>query len=328
MDKVLLNALSRITDEERAIKSGAPLDRKLYSATEEFIINGARLFSGRGEVGVRTHTRFAPFPPHRHSYIEMMIVLSGSITHHVLGEPLTLKEGDILFLGKHASHSIDEAGKEDIGVNVILSDRFVYSLLPELSGTVFDRMIAESLKPDGEAIYLSFATKGDRRIENLVENLLLELTDESGSTTVMSGTLALLMNLLSVSSIKHGFLGSEISDKVSKRKLKITSYVKGNYREGTLGELAKDMYLTPEYLSTFIKKHFGKSFKELVVIERIERAKALLTSTRLGIGEIIRSLGYENNSYFHKEFKSKTGLSPLEYRRKNERENKTSTLFT
>ena len=320
MDKVLLSALSEITDEEKDILGGKELDKKLYSATEEFIINDARLFFGRGEVGVRTHTRFAPFPTHKHSFIEMMIVLSGGITHRIEGKTLTLGEGDILFLNKHASHSIDRADKTDIGVNVILSDRFVYSLLPELSGTVFDYLISENFEEDGEGVYLSFATKGERRVENLVENLLFELTNEGEAGLIMSQTLALLLNLLSSSAESLLKVASNRGDKITKRKMKIISYVKGNYRQASLPELAKQMFLTPQYLSQFTKKHLGKTFKELVVEERIERAKELLVSTDLAINEIIRSLGYENSSYFHREFKKATALSPLVYRKQGRKD--------
>ena len=41
----------------------------------------------------------------------MMIVLSGSITHKIGGKAVSLGTGDILFLNKHASHSIDLAGE-------------------------------------------------------------------------------------------------------------------------------------------------------------------------------------------------------------------------
>ena len=75
------------------------------------------------------------------------------------------------------------------------------------------------------------------------------------------------------------------------------------------------MYMTPPYLSSLITSLFGMGFKELLYEERQSRAMRLLTETKLPIGEIIRSVGYENESYFHREFKARTGMTPLAYRK-------------
>ena len=56
--------------------------------------------------------------------------------------------------------------------------------------------------------------------------------------------------------------------------------------------------------------------KELLLEERIRRATEMIKNTDLPIGEIINGVGYENESYFHREFKKRTGLTPLVYRRK------------
>ena len=75
------------------------------------------------------------------------------------------------------------------------------------------------------------------------------------------------------------------------------------------------MYLTPPYLSKITKELFGKSFKELVVDEKMERAHTAFISTELSVGDVIRSVGYENESYFHREFKKRYGLTPLAIRK-------------
>ena len=50
---------------------------------------------------------------------------------------------------------------------------------------------------------------------------------------------------------------------------------------------------------------------------RIDRAKVLLVTTNNSILEIALTLGFHDQSHFHKVFKSFTGLSPSEYRNKN-----------
>jgi AraC-like DNA-binding protein len=43
-------------------------------------------------------------------------------------------------------------------------------------------------------------------------------------------------------------------------------------------------------------------------------AKSLLKQTPMSVKEIVYWLGYEDPSYFNRVFKSKVGLTPLQYR--------------
>ena len=117
MENYLLEILSRESEEEVGILGGEVLNRKIYSGGEDFVINEARLFGPRQSISARTHTRYVDFPEHKHNYVEMMIVLSGKITHVIEGQELTLSKGEILVMNKHVCHSVRNSGKDDIGVN-------------------------------------------------------------------------------------------------------------------------------------------------------------------------------------------------------------------
>ena len=82
MEDFLLQKLSAVTDEEKRILSGKELDLRLYSGESDFVIHTDKMMRGR-DISVRTHTRYTDFPLHRHNYLEIMIVLSGSITHEI-----------------------------------------------------------------------------------------------------------------------------------------------------------------------------------------------------------------------------------------------------
>ena len=316
MEKYILEILSRESEEETGILSGEVLNRKIYSGGEDFVVNEARLFgAGRG-ISARTHTRYTDFPLHRHNYVEMMIVLSGSITHRIDGEPFTLSTGEVLIMNKHVSHSVERSGKDDIGVNIIMSDRFIYGVTSELAGTLFSSLIKENAKENGSPIYLAFRTGGRKYLENAIENLLFELTVRGEDVGVMSGTVSLLLRYLSLENDELLIRGNVKTDKDDARRLDVLSYVKSNYRTASLTELSDKLYLTVPYLSKVIKESFGKSFKELVIDERMERARTSIEETTLPIGDIIRSVGYENESYFHREFKKRYGTTPLTIRKK------------
>ena len=108
---------------------------------------------------------------------------------------------------------------------------------------------------------------------------------------------------------------SGTTDKDSFRRLEILSYVKSNYRTATLGELAKKLYVSEPYLSKLVKEYFGKSFKELLLEERVTRATEFFEESDIPIGTVIQSIGYENESYFHREYKKRVGKTPLTVRK-------------
>ena len=315
MEEYLLNKISAITEEEQQILAGASLNKERYTAGVDFIVTSGKITGKAKDITVRTHTRYIDFPLHKHNYLEIMIVLSGSITHIIADDELMLTKGDILVLNKHISHSIKRANTDDIGVNVIISDSFIDSLSAELSDTVFSQLIRENSKTEGAPMYLSFGTGDNKQISNIIENMLFELTEYRSEMKILRRTVSLLFDYLSLKSEKMLRSASTPPDREAERKKTVSAYIKGNFRTATLGELSDIMYLSSPYLSKLIKEYFGMSFKELLLKERIERAKELFTKTSLPISDIIHSIGYENESYFHREYKNATGTTPLASRK-------------
>ena len=85
----------------------------------------------------------------------------------------------------------------------------------------------------------------------------------------------------------------------------------------SLKKLAHEVNLSEGYISDCFKKHMGITIMKYAKKIRIDRAKVLLVTTNNSILEISLTLGFHDQSHFHKVFKSFTGLSPSEYRNKN-----------
>jgi AraC family transcriptional activator of pobA len=77
---------------------------------------------------------------------------------------------------------------------------------------------------------------------------------------------------------------------------------------------AKAMGYSPDYLSDLLKQETGKNTREHIHWFLIERAKTRLLGSEDSISEIAYSLGFEHPQHFSKLFRSKTGMSPGEYR--------------
>ena len=309
MDKSLIEKLLKVNEEESSFLPNLAED-VLRSST----IAAQRVNKWENDITLRVHARYAPFPVHGHDFVEMMTVVSGSITHRIAGRTVKLSVGDILLMNKHITHSIDETGDEDIGINIIISDEFLGAVAPDLADTVFHSFVKENSASDGEGAFLHFSTQGSAQIGNLLENLMLELTDEHFDHTVITETVSLLLRYLSLGREVLLRDGIDSQDKATRRRAEISAYVQSSYRTARLTELSEKMYLTPEYLSALIKELFGVSFKELVQKERLRRAEELIEKTDMPISTVARAVGYDNQSYFHKLWRKGYGATPKAHR--------------
>jgi two-component system response regulator YesN len=82
----------------------------------------------------------------------------------------------------------------------------------------------------------------------------------------------------------------------------------------SLDEVADHLHLNASYFSRLFKKESGFTFIEYVTQLKRERAKELLDQTNNTVGGICELLGYDNQSYFIKTFKTHAGVTPVEYR--------------
>ena len=81
--------------------------------------------------------------------------------------------------------------------------------------------------------------------------------------------------------------------------------------------LADKLNFTPSYLSDLLKKETGKTAQEHIHFFVINKAKNSLLNSESSISEIGYTLGFEYPQHFSNLFKSKTGLSPSEFRNLN-----------
>jgi AraC family transcriptional activator of pobA len=82
----------------------------------------------------------------------------------------------------------------------------------------------------------------------------------------------------------------------------------------TVQYVAEQLNVSPKYLSNLLRVLTGQSTQQHIHDKLLEKAKEKLTTTNLTISEISYQLGFEHIQSFSKLFKTKTNLSPLEFR--------------
>lgn len=92
-------------------------------------------------------------------------------------------------------------------------------------------------------------------------------------------------------------------------------YIKEHYKDITLQSMASHFHLSDPYLSKFIKEKTGETFGNLVKECRLNRACHILKTSNMLVEDISNMIGYENPEHFIRVFKSKYGMTPIQYRK-------------
>lgn len=79
---------------------------------------------------------------------------------------------------------------------------------------------------------------------------------------------------------------------------------------------AHEIRMSKSNFQHLYKKYFGVSFMQDLINSRIERAKAFLLGSNLTSTEIAKQCGYSSFANFTRQFKARTGMTPLEFRKR------------
>lgn len=101
---------------------------------------------------------------------------------------------------------------------------------------------------------------------------------------------------------------------------KAIAYVKKNLSKNiSRAEVASEVYLNEEYFSRLFRQRTGATFRDYLLMEKMNEAKRLLSHSGLSVGIIASKVGYDNFSHFSKMFKKMTDRTPQEYRKEHQR---------
>ena len=319
MRQDLLARLKKITAEEQELLQGSgSIQQELYTSKTAFVIDSQKLLEKGRLIEIRPHTRFAYFPRHRHDYVEMVYMCSGSTTHIINGkERIELREGDLLFLNQTVYHEILPAGEDDIAVNFIILPAFFDRAVTMIEReNVLRDFLLSTLSRKASSSCLHIPTKDIVPVQNLIENMIWTLIyQRHGTNTINQTTMGLLF--LNLSLFAERINQNDPSKREQAVAFSVLKYIESHYKSGTLADASAAVELPPYTVSRLLKRHTGLNFKELLQKRKLEQAAYLLSNTPLTVDAIRENIGYDNSSYFYRCFKDKYGCSPADFRRES-----------
>ena len=125
---------------------------------------------------------------------------------------------------------------------------------------------------------------------------------------------------LNISDKRRKEHGSMMTDNASHQEVireRFKNLVEGHcYKHHSVSWYANAMFISPDYLSKIVREYDGTSARAWINAKIIEKAKFLMVQSDLTLKEIADRLNFPDQSSFGRFFKSNTGQSPKEYRRK------------
>lgn len=240
---------------------------------------------------------------HYHSNFELLYLLSGSLELTVEEERIHMEPEDIVVVNANHNHSYE--GTENVFIaRFIISAEKLRQLLNKDSvlflcnssidkNEVFDdlrevigKVLNQSLRKTDAKLY----------IDSLYYQILYILTSNF---------------LLTLKDVRY-----EEKEKTDERIREIFAYIRMNYRQNiTLQEMGEQLFLSPTYLSKYIKMKCGMNFGELINSVRMEHAMEDLIYTEESIMKIAMDNGFASVAAYNKVFKETHQMTPSEFRK-------------
>lgn len=102
--------------------------------------------------------------------------------------------------------------------------------------------------------------------------------------------------------------------------LKACAYIDSQYEDPNLAlsDAAEHVHLSVNHFCTIFSQETGSTFIEYLTRLRMDKARELLLTTSLRSGDIAQRVGYRDPHYFSYTFKKNYGMSPRDYRARQE----------
>ena len=236
---------------------------------------------------------------HHHEYNEIIFIKKGFAQISANGQTLQIPEGNMLLTPAGLEHSL-----RSFENTVFITISYWGEPFGKIPGV--GRDVAVYSDPHISAAFNRIAEYYNEKHTYKQELMVLCFTE--------------IMHLL-----------KELSDRNESAQLNAGSLESNNYRNyiveryfharfnqsPNLSELSRLLNLSEVQTQRIIKKIYGMSFCEKVLLLRMEYAKTLLLKNELSVSEISFKVGYNTESNFFSTFKRYYGITPKQYRKSN-----------
>lgn len=256
---------------------------------------------------------------HRHGFLQLFYVLSGSFRHAVNGKMHIHCRNELLILPPFVTHQIDTSSAEGLewifvnigdGVLSLSSDDPARNLIFDLTCLRPLFYHAANVSP-----FLRFEGRQARNLEKILRKLQGEYDSNQCTLPFIRSAVGQLFSLITQQYIATANTRESALITGYRQSLQAAmEYIDSHYTEAiTREEVCRIAHMSKSSFTYIFKQLTGLTFLEYVHSHRVHLAKGMLEEGRLNFTQIGLRCGFSSLSYFGRVFKKYTGLSPREY---------------
>lgn len=238
---------------------------------------------------------------HTHPFTELFYVVDGKGEFNIQGQRFPVKPNDFVIINPQVEHT--ELSSPDEPLEYIVLG---------IRGLSFSNLTPVS---EGGHPFSFFNLRDEQKdILRYLNAMVQEATSQSMSYELVCHN---LLEILLIKILRHQHFDLEVGkqSKATKDISFIKHYLETYYHESIqLEDLASMTHLSRFYISHSFKKEIGMSPMEYLIDIRIKESKILLRTTNYSISQVADIVGFTTPTYFSKQFRKSTGISPTDYR--------------
>ena len=238
---------------------------------------------------------------HTHPFTELFYVVDGKGEFNIQGQRFPVKPNDFVIINPQVEHTELSSPDEPLEYIVLGINGLSFSNLTPVS--------------EGGHPFSFFNLRDEQKdILRYLNAMVQEATSQSMSYELVCHN---LLEILLIKILRHQHFDLEVGkqSKATKDISFIKHYLETYYHESIqLEDLASMTHLSRFYISHSFKKEIGMSPMEYLIDIRIKESKILLRTTNSSISQVADIVGFTTPTYFSKQFRKSTGISPTDYR--------------
>ena len=238
---------------------------------------------------------------HTHPFTELFYVVDGKGEFNIQGQRFPVKANDFVIINPQVEHT--ELSSPDEPLEYIVLG---------IRGLSFSNLTPVS---EGGHPFSFFNLRDEQKdILRYLNAMVQEATSQQMSYELVCHN---LLEILLIKILRHQHFDLEVGkqSKATKDISFIKHYLETYYHESIqLEDLASMTHLSRFYISHSFKKEIGMSPMEYLIDIRIKESKILLRTTNYSISQVADIVGFKTPTYFSKQFRKSTGISPTDYR--------------
>ncbi len=238
---------------------------------------------------------------HTHPFTELFYVVDGKGEFNIQGQRFPVKANDFVIINPQVEHTELSSPDEPLEYIVLGINGLSFSNLTPVS--------------EGGHPFSFFNLRDEQKdILRYLNAMVQEATSQQMSYELVCHN---LLEILLIKILRHQHFDLEVGkqSKATKDISFIKHYLETYYHESIqLEDLASMTHLSRFYISHSFKKEIGMSPMEYLIAIRIKESKILLRTTNYSISQVADIVGFTTPTYFSKQFRKSTGISPTDYR--------------